>query len=257
MSQRVKMTRFHEEKMRQALKSIADERSVEGNYGVVDFTYDEFLEHTDNAIRNKSYISAFLNTLEAQGKVTRIRRGSPIAPSRWDVKDFIESTVELPDVTVAVVEDTQVKDNETTINAIREAIEEMTEYLRVLPDQMVAHLNELSSDLDLASGGKTTELQAELDKVQEQVRDLNKQLEQANIERSQLAFDLKIKEKEVEQRREVTIDKDSVVRNKHQIIDEVERFIAAEDWKRRNMTDNFRATILTKLDTIMKEVGIS
>lgn len=274
MSQRMKMSHFHEEKMREVLKKIADERSVEGSYGIIDFNYAELLELTGESIRTKSYISTFLTILEEQGKVNRIRRGSSGFPSRWNVKNFIEAKpIELPDAVVSEVQVSVVKeptpeaievveavkpavDNTDTILAIKDAINEMSDYLRDLPDQMIAHLHALSNDLDLSNGEESEELKTQLEEVRSQVRALNKQLEESNSERSQLTFDLTLKSQELQERRVIEINKDAVVRYKHSIMDEMERFLAAEDWKRRNMKDHFRTTVSEKLDSIMTEVGV-
>lgn len=138
---------------------------------------------------------------------------------------------------------------EEVVKNIHQAIAEMTEYLKVLPNQMITHLNALAKDIDPAPKEKIKE-------YQEQIDSLKGQLSEAIKNGQSLSYDLAIKEKQLAQRKEVQINKNAVIRYKHHIMDDVERFIAAAGWQRENMKDGFRTKVTQKLNEIMVEVGI-
>lgn len=285
--QTAKMTPVNVERMRRVLTKIADEKSVGEHYGIVDFHYSDIVDSSDGEIRAQSYVSVFLNMLQNSGKIRRIKKGSSAGPSRWDVRQFIheepdtsvvevkeptqeieKSEVEvvqaeeqvapavLPEV-VPVVEATEEKPSkEETLDEIRKSMKQMIDYLQVLPNEMVGHLTTLAKDLDVTDHEQVEKLRTEAEQAKAQVRMLTNQLEDNVKETSRLAFALTLKEKELQDRKEVAVNKHMLIRSRNQILDEIERFIATPGWQKANKADRLRQTINQKLDAMLGEIGI-
>lgn len=160
------------------------------------------------------------------------------APDEVTTGEVTEDTRRVP-----VITPKQAKNN------IRDAICEMTEYLKVLPDQMITHLNKLAEDLEPSNIGKIEEIERKYKDAKEEIKTLKEQVDK-------LIFDLKIKDEELKKRKEIHLNKNALVRYRNHILDETERFIAAPTWQRKGMEDNFRTTVSEKLTNILVEVGI-
>lgn len=168
--------------------------------------------------------------------------------------------------------------NAEILAQLRETMKEMAGYLQNLPIEMGGHLRSISDKLDTTDETVITSLRSQNHKlveeneaIQKQVDDLTNDLENASKEKEELS-----KEKSIwnEQKKDLSLEvqrlqnqleevgrnsnynKHQVYRQRNLIMDEVDRMINSPAWTIRQNSVSYRNSIETKLNEIMKEVGI-
>jgi hypothetical protein len=153
------------------------------------------------------------------------------------------------------------KDNNTIMTELNSAINDMMGYLQNLPVEMNGHLRSISNQLQLTDETAMTKLQADYEKLQEKYGNL--QVSHDNIV-NHLSAEKKDLEDEVQrlvtELEEVSgkanYNTNQIVRQRNNIMDEVDRMCNAPAWTIKQNKVNYRNSIETKLEAIMNEIGI-
>jgi hypothetical protein len=260
------------------LRKLAETNAVANEpYGVIDFDYNLFMEASNGAFKYPSAVSTILTSLMDQKLVERTRRGSSKYLSRWNVADFISVDIVVeeeaqvvaalpapqevveepvftiqpaPQATITEIESVSSEEQAVTIGEVRETVRGMAEFLVETQKDMISHLNNMVAKLTLTDPERLAQVENSLletmiesDQLKAEIRRLQGEVESARNEAAN----------KPEQRR---INKHIVLRNQNQILDELERWINTPGWQKQSKAEYFRKAINTKLNEIMREVGV-
>jgi hypothetical protein len=151
--------------------------------------------------------------------------------------------------------------NNEVMGQLKDAIDDMMGYLQALPAEMSGHLRGISNQLVLTDETQVAKLQEDYGKLQGEYG--NFQVKHENV-----VNELKAQKKDLEeevQRLKTELEEVSgkanynthaIYRQRNLIMDEVDRMSNAPAWTIKQNKVNYRNSIETKLDTIMKEIGI-
>ena len=259
----------------EALRSyFAELAQQQGNDGTVEFTHQSVMEaEPGKYIKSMSYVSSLMSFLEDQGLAKRLRRGTSVAPNKWDVANFLKQGVPSglksvsepigPHKHVVDVKDgekqTQLKINLTSeqpikveepapvptqqnnagaIAQLQSSITEMTGYLEALPKDIISELRRLSQGLEYADHDIITQLTKEKKDLEDEVTSLKQELEQTKASVSP------------------SYSEHHIYRQRNLILDEVHRMLNTPAWKARQNKQHYIGSITEKLDKIMTELNI-
>jgi hypothetical protein len=270
-----KMILLHEESVKKALFKLAETKTMEGREGILEMGYDDILNLVRPDINNLQTISVAMSTLQQEGLIKRLRRGTYGHPAQWDCSKLFEN-VEAKIPVMAIAENVAKPDEQITMTIIGEKnpepnapiefevevstaeikanIKEMIDFMKKLPTEMAGHLQVLTKQLKFEDENEVDTLKRQVEKLQEQITDTNKVLASERKEKQDVIFKLEVKEKE--DRLHVNHNSASIIRTKNHILDELQRFVAAPPWQQKNRSAHTINDITEKLDTILKEAGV-
>lgn len=170
------------------------------------------------------------------------------------VRPVEEVKVEAPKKDVAT-------NNQVVMEQLKGAIDDMMGYLQALPAEMSGHLRAISNQLELTDEARMAKLQEDYAALQQKHGSF--QIKHENIvstleeQKKDLAEEVQRLKTELEEvRGKANYNTTHIVRQSNYILDEVDRMTNAPAWTIKQNKNHYRTSIETKLDAIMKEIGI-
>lgn len=141
-------------------------------------------------------------------------------------------------------------DNSAVLSELNEAMSDMLGYLQNLPAEMSGHLRGISDKLQLTDGKAIEKLKSQIEHLEEEKSSFEKEKMDLRKEVQRLSDELE------EASSKYQYNTHQIYRQRNLIMDEVDRMISSPSWSIRQNAPALRKSIETKLDEIMKEIGI-
>lgn len=271
-----------------AILELVEEQNAQD--GVIELTQQELIDKTEGVIQNSPHASGITNYFTSKGLIKRLVKGTNGRPSKWDVSQLLshynirsaETTEEKAKQIYNVLkeeianqekqqpsdhqeeqEESQEPVSEETnketpvykeelLKDIQMTLSSMMEYIKSLPAEMIAPIQQFSEKINSLDDSKYNQLKQEYD-------ELKKDYESTQHQLVELQNVLRLKEEEIVKLSQLTVpeyNKHKIYRSRNYILDELERFLALAGWARKSKEDHLRMVVANHLDNIMKELGI-
>jgi hypothetical protein len=170
--------------------------------------------------------------------------------------------VETPEVEIPAVQPVSTTPKNSEVLAqLNSAMQDMIGYLQAMPAEMSGHLRAISNQLELTDENALQNLQDEISEWQNKYGNLQVRLENETgrfqAEKKDLENEVQRLKSELEEASsKQNYNTHHIYRQRNSILDEVDRMLTVPSWTLRQNGANFRKTIESKLDEIMKEIGV-